>query len=88
MKRAKQARPRRDHYDKVSYYHAIQRGAKKAGVRPWKPHQARHSVATRVRARFGLEAAGVYLGHARADVTEVYAERDLSLAISVAEAIG
>jgi hypothetical protein len=35
-----------------------------------------------------LEAAQVVLGHSRADVTQVYAERDLSLAERVAAQIG
>ena len=34
------------------------------------------------------EAAQVVLGHAKADVTQVYAERDQSLAERVARAIG
>jgi hypothetical protein len=37
---------------------------------------------------FGLEAAQVSLGHSQARVTEVYAERDLTLATKVATAIG
>jgi len=41
-----------------------------------------------VRRRFGLEAAQVSLGHAQAQVTEVYAERDLALAAKVARQIG
>jgi hypothetical protein len=35
-----------------------------------------------------LEAAQVTLGHAAADVTQVYAERDLTLAVEVARKIG
>ena len=38
---------------------------------------------TEVRRKFGLEAAQTVLGHARADVTQVYAERDHALAASV-----
>jgi integrase len=54
----------------------------------WHPNQLRHSVATEVRARFGLEAAQVLLGHTRADVTQTYAERDMSKARDVARKIG
>lgn len=54
----------------------------------WHPHQLRHSVATAVRKRYGLEAAQVYLGHATADVTQVYAERDLGRATEIAREIG
>jgi hypothetical protein len=45
-------------------------------------------MATEVRARFGLEAAQVYLGHGSANVTQIYAERDRSLAEKVAREIG
>jgi site-specific recombinase XerC len=48
----------------------------------------RHSTATEIRRRFGLEAAQVVLGHSGANVTEVYAERDFELAMSVAKEIG
>jgi site-specific recombinase XerC len=49
----------------------------------WHPNQLRHTVATEVRARFGLVAAQAVLGHAKADVTQVYAERDLTRAAEV-----
>ena len=46
----------------------------------WCPNRLRHSAATEIRKQYGLEAAQVVLGHAAADVTQVYAERDLELA--------
>ncbi|MBX9580538.1 MAG: tyrosine-type recombinase/integrase [Gemmataceae bacterium] len=55
----------------------------------WHPHQLRHSLATEVRRRgYGLDAVQVILGHANADVTQVYAEVDLTLASRVAAQIG
>jgi len=54
----------------------------------WHPNQLRHAAATAIRARYGLEAAQVVLGHSRADVTQVYAERDLAKARSVMREIG
>jgi len=54
----------------------------------WHPHQLRHTHATEVRRRYGLEAAQVALGHSQANVTQIYAERDLSLAVRVASEIG
>jgi hypothetical protein len=45
-------------------------------------------AATVIRARYGLEAAQTVLGHARADVTQVYAERDESRARDVMAAMG
>ncbi len=54
----------------------------------WHPYQLRHSFATRVRKEHGLEAAQVLLGHSKADVTQIYAERNEELAASVAAKIG
>ncbi|MBA4107635.1 MAG: integrase [Pirellula sp.] len=54
----------------------------------WAPNQLRHAAATEVRREFGLEAAQVMLGHSRADVTQVYAERDLAKGVEVAKRIG
>lgn len=54
----------------------------------WSPNQLRHARATDIRKQFGLEAAQVILGHAAADVTQVYAERDADKAREVARAIG
>jgi len=41
-----------------------------------------------VRKAHGLEAVQVLLGHSRADVTQVYAERNEALAVTVASKIG
>ncbi len=54
----------------------------------WHPHRLRHSRLTAIRRRYGLEAAQVVAGHARADVTEVYAEADVDLALRVAREVG
>lgn len=54
----------------------------------WSPLQLRHTAATQIRTRFGLEAAQIVLGHAKADVTQVYAERDLVKAQIVMAEIG
>jgi len=51
-------------------------------------NRLRHSAATEIRRQFGLEAAQVTLGHATADVSQIYAERDLSLATEVMGKIG
>jgi len=54
----------------------------------WSPNQLRHAAATTIRKKFGLEAAQVILGHAAADVTQVYAERDADKAREVLRKIG
>jgi integrase len=55
----------------------------------WHPHQLRHTYATEVRKRYGLEAAQILLGHSSAVITDaVYAERDMTKAMEIAAAMG
>lgn len=63
-------------------------GCELAKVPAFAPNRLRHSAGTEVRAKFGLEAAQVVLGHTRADVTQTYAERDQAKAREVARKIG
>jgi hypothetical protein len=46
--------------------------------------ELRHTHGTLVRKLYGLETAGASLGHSKMSATEVYAERDLTLALKVA----
>jgi integrase len=75
-------------YNKRSYGCAIHRACKKAGVECWGPNRLRHTAASEIRSRYGLEAAQVILGHAKADVTQVYAEWDQALAAEIMGKIG
>jgi integrase len=75
-------------YTTSAYRLTIIRACKKAEIAKWTPNQLRHTKATEVRAKFGLEAAQVFLGHGSADVTQIYAERNLMLARKVARAVG
>ena len=86
-------------YDTNTYRRAVHRAVelanrkwKEEGVdKPlpkWSPNRLRHSAATEIRRQFGLEAAQVTLGHATADVSQIYAERDLSLAVEIMRKIG
>jgi integrase len=87
--KAQPQRAKRERYDTASFRRAICYGIKKANktrgeadaIPNWCPLQLRHSHATDVRREFGVEAAQVSLGHARADVTQIYAERNQALAI-------
>jgi uncharacterized protein (TIGR02996 family) len=91
QKNRRKAKPKRspgNEFKPTAYAHAVQKAAQKAGVPHWHPNQLRHLFATEVRRLHGLEAAQVLLGHSRADVTQVYAERDLQLAARVAGEIG
>ncbi|HEX3655211.1 MAG TPA: site-specific integrase [Pirellulales bacterium] len=91
-------------YTTASYRRAIHRACDKADLkahneRPdvadderivprWSPNRLRHTAGTEIRKRFGLEAAQVALGHSRADVTQIYAERDLSKAAAIMSEVG
>jgi integrase len=103
-KRRKPNRTAGDRYNKDSYCRAIHRACDRAFPPPkelegdelkawrnsqrWNPNQLRHAAATEIRKRFGLEAAQVTLGHANADVTQVYAERDMTLAAKIMKDVG
>jgi integrase len=82
------ARAPGDRYTTQSYSRAIARACKSAGLPHWAPNQLRHAAATEVRMGFGLEAAQVVLGHAKADVTQIYAEMDADAARRVMAEIG
>jgi integrase len=87
----RKAKPKRtpgEHYDRDAYRRAIHRACVIAEVEQWSPHRLRHSAATEIRKRYGLEAAAVVLGHARADVTQIYAERDQDLAKRIIAEVG
>ena len=54
----------------------------------WFPHQLRHTVGTRLRKEFGVEAAQVILGHKRLNVTELYAEKNVQAAQQIMNQVG
>ena len=54
----------------------------------WTPHQLRHAAATLIRSKMSLDAARVTLGQKDLAVTQIYAERDLSLAKTAALKFG
>ena len=70
-------------YTRHSYRTAVQRACRRAGIPVWSPRQLRHTRATLIRQAYGLEAAKAVLGHADTKITEIYAERDLGLAMRV-----
>lgn len=77
-----------DKYTNDSYRRAITRAAKAAGVEPFAPNRVRHTTATELRKKYGIEAAMTTLGHSRLSTTEVYAEKNLSLAERIAREVG
>lgn len=78
----------RERYTTDSYRRAVHRVCKKRDIERWEPNRLRHTSATEIRKRFGIEAAQVICGHERAEVTQVYAERNLELAKKVAREVG
>jgi integrase len=90
-------RAKRERYDTASYRRAIAYGVEMANkkrkqgepeIPDWCPLQIRHTRATEVRRRYGLDGAQSALGHKNADVTQVYAERNLELAVRIAKETG
>ncbi len=84
----RQRRPVGLKYNAKTYARAVKYLCAKTGIDPWHPYQLRHAAGTRIRAAYGLEGSQVVLGHARADVTEIYAERDRQLALRIAKEAG
>lgn len=77
-----------DGYSPQSLGRAVTRACVKAKCERWHVHQLRHAYASRVRALRGLDAAQVMLGHRTARTTEIYAERNVSVAKVISDEIG
>jgi integrase len=67
---------------------AIDRACERAGVEKFRAYAIRHRVGTDARRAAGLDAAQAVLGHARAQTTEIYAERRDDLAAEVIRQMG
>lgn len=103
-RKRRRQRPTGDCYTNDSYRRAIHRACDKAfpptdelndaelktwrKSHRWSPNQLRHTAATEIRSKFGLEAAQVTLGHSNANVTQIYAERDLTKAAEIMRQVG
>lgn len=89
-KEARRLRKRRvnDHYSVDTYLQAIQYGCGQAKVAVFTPLQLRHTAATRIRKRHGIEVARIILGHSTAFTTEIYAEADRDKAMKVMGKMG
>lgn len=90
-------RPKRDRYDVDSYRRAVKYAVDRANrhgedgdavsVPQWHPYQLRHTAATELRKRFGIEAVPLGLGNS-ADLAELYAERDMQMLQQIAREVG
>lgn len=54
----------------------------------WAPNQLRHTRATDLRRRYGIEAAKSVLGHANLQTSEIYAEQDFEKARAIMAEVG
>lgn len=82
----KKRKPRRQPgicYTTHSYTYAIRRACDRAGIPRWHAHQLRHSAATELRRKYGIDAARVVLGHRSPQITETYAQLDVSKAAEI-----
>lgn len=85
-----------DCYTPNSYGRTIARAIKrynddekvKVKIPNWCPNRLRHNYATMIRRAHGLDGAQVMLGHATANITQVYAEVDHTRAVSIAAELG
>ena len=74
-------------YTRLGYRVAIQRACRRASP-PGRPTSSRHTRATLVRQRNGLEAVKAVLGHTDTKITEIHAERDVATASRIMREIG
>lgn len=84
----------REHWDTSSYTKTIQRACRRANVPLWSANQLRHTFATEVRRKYGLDACRAVLGHSDGGgVTDRYSREALEDEIirnaqSAVEALG
>lgn len=92
-----------DHYEEAAYRRAIHRACDRADtwlkggavignddrlIPRWSPHRLRHSRATELRKRFGIEAAQCILGHRNLSTAEIYAEKNAEAAMKIMSQVG
>ena len=78
----------RSYYSPNSYLQAVLRACDRAGVGWWSPNQLRHNAAAMLRAKYGIEAAKVILGHSNLRTTQIYAEADFKRAEVIMKEVG
>ena len=64
---------------------ALRRACKRAGVERFTPYDLRRTVATRVSAKLGKEAAKLLLGHVSTSTTDIYLLRETQESMEVAK---
>jgi len=87
MRRESQKGPA-SRYSVNTFQQAVRRACRRAGVAPWSVLQVRHTRATEVRERYGVEGAQASLGNARVETAQIYAEKNQELARRIARETG
>jgi site-specific recombinase XerD len=77
-----------EHVQAIAALNGLEAEVERLRVPRWSPLQLRHTAATAIRARYGVEAAKVVLGHTMVETTQIYAERDLGKAQDIMREIG
>ncbi|MCC6673298.1 MAG: site-specific integrase [Planctomycetes bacterium] len=75
------------HYSVDVYRRALERACDAAGVPRFSPHRVRHTVATRIRAAAGVDAAAQALGHKGLDAIHIYAEASIETVVRARRAV-
>jgi integrase len=70
-----------------TFQQTIRRACRQVGLPGWTVLQVRHSRATEIRGRYGLEGAAASLGDS-VEAAQIYAERNTALAKRIAHEIG
>jgi integrase len=78
----------RDRYDVNSLQQTVRKTCRRLGLPVWTVLQIRHTRATEVRERYGVEGAQASLGNARVETAQIYAEKNHNLAMRIAREIG
>jgi integrase len=90
FKRERKANPQRVpkcHYSVNTFQQTVRRTCQKLGLPVWTVLQVRHSRATEVRERYGLEGAAASLGDT-VEAAQIYAEKNRLLAQKIAREFG
>lgn len=87
---SKQSPGRRDipQYTTDLYNTVVSRACKRAGIDAWTVNQLRHTRATELKKRYGLESTAAVLGHKAPETSLIYAEQDWAEASRIAGEMG
>jgi integrase len=90
LRRRRKLKPRRaprDRYTVNTFQQSVRKTCQRIGVAVWSVLQVRHTRATEVRERYGLEGAAAALGDT-VEAAQIYAEKNRQLARRIAREIG